>query len=185
MGSYGSPELHPKLNQSSNTHYKSMKYFNVYTFVMLPVLIISGIFFDVICLLGNSVTIGISLFTIPMIAAWCYSFFMLRKFTYKAYKINMYGIIYTLIVGSLFSFIMIAGQQFVFIIIFPIMFIVFFLTAKYFENRKELFAPLPKRKKQNNKPVADVNMRWKELLDAGAITQEEYDAKKSEILNKL
>lgn len=58
-------------------------------------------------------------------------------------------------------------------------------------NKTEEFYNLVMEKINNNKKatpssngsVADEIKKFKELLDAGAITQEEYDAKKKELLN--
>jgi len=45
-------------------------------------------------------------------------------------------------------------------------------------NQKEIKSKTPKK----NISVADEIKKFKELLDAGAITQEEYDAEKKKLL---
>ena len=50
--------------------------------------------------------------------------------------------------------------------------------SKKIEQHEKVLIP-----SSSNSSVADEIMKYKQLLDAGAITQEEYDAKKKQLLN--
>lgn len=49
-------------------------------------------------------------------------------------------------------------------------------------KRKSESAPEPE-KSESSEPVVDQLLKWKQLLDMGAITQEEYDTQKAKLLN--
>ena len=195
MGSYGSPELHPKLANSNDTQPMGMKFFKFYTRGVLTFLTIwDAILFVLNVTYGNSGNIFMGVLSVPTIAAHVYSIFNLKKLTRTAYRINQYGLIYTGIT-NVFIYIMVFAANvapeynltYLAMALFVAVYTV--LVFIYFKRRKNMFThtakPIKNKSKQSGLADADEIARWKELLDAGAITQEEYDTKKSEILNQL